>query len=172
VKIIHSLIFNNDKTIAFYTIKRDRFSHALQTITDMLAMCSFLMKPEIISKTKDKLQLDNGMRLIGASTYGHIRGYAISEMYMEEVDFYKEDIHEVLAVIIPTVMTSENFKFWAWTTEANGNLETMRKLLGNKFTHYNLPWYVIPNRTIDWKTQQINILGQTIFNNEFNNKMT
>jgi hypothetical protein len=172
VKIIHSLIFNSDKTILFYTIKRDRFSYSLQTIADMLGMCSFLMKPEIISKTKDKLQLDNGMRLLGGSTYGHIRGYAISEIYMEEVDYYKDDIDEILHVIMPSVMTSENFKFWAWTTEANGNLETMRKRLGNKFSHYNLPWYVIPDRTSDWKNQFVNNMGKEQFDNEYNNKMT
>jgi hypothetical protein len=172
VKIIHSLIFNYDRTIVFYTIKRDRFAHSLQTIAAMLDMCEFPFKPEFTTRNKGQLVLDNGMRVLGASSSHHVRGFAVSELYMEEVDYYQDNIEELMYHILPTILCSKNVKFWVWSTEQNGNLQKIKKYVGDTFKHYHLPWYVIPNRTSDWKNQQINNLSETIFNHEFNAKMT
>ena len=186
IKIIHSIIFNQEKTIAFYTPNRDRSSHSIQSIVTLLDLCTLpeVFKPKFVTRNKSEfrfdsgmrteLRFDNDMRVVSASNISHIRGYGISELYMEEVDFYKDPIEEILHTTFPSLMSNKNPKIWAWGCLMNGNIDKARRLLEHlkNHNHYNLAWYVIPNRDSKWKSQTKLNVGEGVFNQEYNNKDT
>lgn len=176
IKIIHSIIFNNEKTIAFYTPNRDRSSHSIQSIVTLLDLCTLpeVFKPKFITRNKTELLFDNNLRVIFASNIGHIQGYGISELYMEEVDFYKEPIEELLYTAFPCMRRNEAPKIWAWSNPTNGNIGKVRRELEKykNHNHYNLAWYVIPNRDSKWKSQTKLNVGEGVFEQIFNNKDT
>lgn len=176
IKIIHSIIFNQEKTIVFYTLNRDRSRHSIQSIVTLLDLCTLpeVFKPKFVTRNKTELLFDNNLRVIFASNIGHIQGYGISELYMEEVDFYKEPIEELLHTAFPCMMSNKNPKIWAWSCPMNGNIDKVRQVLAHRknHNHYNLAWYVIPNRDSKWKSQTKSNVGEGVFNQEYNNKDT
>jgi hypothetical protein len=175
-KIVHSIIFNNQNTIVFYWVCRDRVRYSLEQIVMLFELCSICeeLKPKLITKNKHELRFDNMTRVLGASNYMHLRGYSFSEIYMEEVDFYKEPIHEFICTIMPVILSRNSYRMWSWSSLGNGNLDILKDYLSKyrNFKHYNLPWYVIPNRTSNWKSRQKEYIGDDNFNREFNNKLT
>lgn len=176
IKIIHSIIFNNEKTIVFYTPNRDRSSHLIQSIATLLDLCTLpeVFKPKFVTRNKTELRFDNDIRVVSASNIGHIQGYGISELYMEEVDFYKEPIEELLYTAFLCMRRNEAPKIWAWSNPTNGNIGKVRRELEKykNHNHYNLAWYVIPNRDSKWKSQTKLNVGEGAFEQIFNNKDT
>lgn len=174
IKIVHSLIFNYDKTIIYYSPSRDRASYSVKNILEFMTLCSFpeIMKPKFITKNKNELSFSNGNQVFGASNINHMIGISIAELYIEDLDFIKDGIdtfiHQGLSPILCNYMT----KAWVWTTPANRNMNVLREYLkyNQTFSHYELPWFVIPNRTIQWKESKIDVIGTTNFDYEFLNK--
>lgn len=176
IKILHSIIFNREKTIVFYTPSRDRASYSMQSIATLLDFCTLpeTFKPKFITRNKTELRFDNDVRVVSASNTGHIRGGIISELYMEEVDYYKESIEEILVAwsLCVSKFTSSSPKIWAWSCPSNGNIGKVGRALEHykNHNHYNLAWYVIPNRDSKWKREVIKNIDKDRFENQFNNK--
>lgn len=171
IKILHSIIFNQEKTIVFFTQSRDRSSHSIQNIATLLDICTLTdsLKPKFVIRNKTELRFDNNTRVLSVSNGSHIRGYGISELYIEEVDFLKESIEDLLHSIIPCMVGNKNPTIWAWSFPSNDNINRVKEVLEKRknHKHYNLSWYVIPNRDSKWKTQYINNIGEEQFKREF-----
>lgn len=168
IKILHSIIFNQERTIVIYNTTRDRASHSIQSVATLFDLCTFPenFKPKFTERKRNSLQFDNHMRVMSASNITHIRGCDISELYMEEVDYYKDPIEELLHAVIPCILS--HCKIWAWSCPANGNIEKVKQAIScrKNHNHYNLSWYVIPNRDSKWKRREIEYMNEERFKHE------
>lgn len=169
IKILHSIIFNDSKTIVFYTPSRDRASHSIQNIATLIDLCTLpeIFKPKFKTRNKTNLHFENEMRVISASNITHIRGFAISELFMEEVDYYKDPIEELLRAVILCIPS--HCKIWVWSCLFNGNISKVKEVLEKRknHNHYNLSWYVNPNRDSKWKNNTKSMMSKEQFEQEF-----
>lgn len=174
VKIVHSIIFNHEKTIIYFSNSRDRFIYSLKRISEIFDLCTLpeVFKPKYITRNKGELRFDNFNVIIGASTISNVRGFTITDLYIEEFDFVKDNIDEFIGVLFPTILWNTCYRMWVWSSVSNGNIQKLQKYLeSNKtFNHYNLPWFVIPNRNNDWKNAHVEMIGKEYFDSEYNNK--
>lgn len=174
IKIVHSIIFNCNKTIAYYTPSGHIATSSLIKISEILDLCTLpeQFKPNYQKRNKGELLFKNGNRVMGVSTITNLRGYSFSEFYINECDYIKDDIDLLLRTVMSTLISMGDFKFWAWSTPANGNINRLQEILKdtNGFNHYKLSWYVVPNRMSKWKNDIIKNIGNEQFNKEYNNK--
>ena len=164
IKILHTIIFHTEKTIVFYNATRDRASHSIQSIATLFDLCTFpeILKPILTLRNKGRLGFDNGVEVMSASHISHLRGYKISDLYLEEVDYYETPIEEILHTIFPRIAINSNTKIWAWSCPYNGNIDKVKKTLEKlkNHNHYNHSWYVIPDRDSKWKNRAKEIVGE------------
>jgi hypothetical protein len=137
----------------------------------LLDLCTFPdeLKPKLLTRDSTNLYFNNEMRLVSASNINHIGGYRISEFYMEEVDYYREyieSIEDLLHLVIECLPS--HCKIWAWSCPANGNIDKVKEVLEKRknHNHYNLAWYVIPNRDSGWKEQILENMSDEQFKRE------
>lgn len=176
IKIVHSIIFEHDKTIVIYGNNMQSVSANLRTIEQLLDNNTLTRDIKYTSRQKTKLEFDNGNRVIATSTRQNLKGYSISELHIQEVDFIQEPIHELMCTVFPTLVATSNYKLWAWSNLATGKLEELelnikRNDKNGEFTYHTLPWYVIPNRNSKWKSNVINNISKERFDIEYNNRV-
>lgn len=176
IKIVHSIIFEHNKTIVIYGNNMESVSTNLRTIEQLLDTNTLTRDIKYTSRQKSKLEFGNGNMVVSTSTWQNLKGNSISELYIQDVDFIREPIHELMCTVFPRLAISRNYKLWAWSGLYTGKLEELelnikRNDKNREFTYHNLPWYVIPNRNSKWKSNLINNISKEQFDFEYNNKV-
>jgi hypothetical protein len=173
IKILHSIIFETGKTILIYSSNREMGINTLRFVMELYDMCSFDIKPVANLRSKMQVQFDNINYVSVITSTNGTRGQHISELYLQDVDYMQENIEEIIHVTFPTLLSGRILpKIWAWSNIGrNDNLSILRMYLKNnmKFNHYDLPWYIIPNRDSKWINSMKNVMGKESFDREHNN---
>lgn len=168
IKIVHSIIFKQNKSILFWSLSRDRTSYVLSEIKLLLDLCTIpnYLKPKCKINNKQQLIFDNGNRINGIVNYIGMKGYSLDELYIEEFDYIKEDIDTIKISISPALFLAE--VVWVWSSPSNNNIYKLRDILKNnlKFKFYQLPYWII-NRNYDWRNNTISIIGKNMFDKEY-----
>lgn len=170
IKIVHSIIFNSKKVIVFYGTNLTVSKYHVEKIRELLHLCNIPeeLKPKFTVNNKTTMRFDNGMSVMGANNIHNLRGYTISELYVDDVDSLEGNIDEFIHYVIPALSASKFSKIWIWGCSYNGNINKVQEYFKDfdSFKHYTLPWYVIPNRTYEWKKQMVLNTSQEMFNVE------
>jgi hypothetical protein len=167
IRVIHSLIFNQDKTIAVVSGSLTQSRHEMQEIRRMFEECTYKYKPKIITSNKTELRTDTYMRVFATNlSSNYFRGLVVSEMYVSEISFVsRREIDDFFWGSFPVINSPKNVVVWFY------GVETSRATgLPDGYHYMNLPYYVIPNRGREWVERTKRIMSREQFDKEFLSK--
>lgn len=168
IKILYSIFTKSNQTIAIMGLGQKDLLELVLKLYHSIE----LDKPELIIKNKSELKFSNNILVKVFSEADHIRGYSLNEVYIQEFALSKLTVDEIRYIVLPSIIREDEFTFYAWGTDDSGKLTQLSdyiKLthLKNYFRFVTLPWYVIPDRKINWKIKTVDALGEEVFKSEY-----
>jgi hypothetical protein len=175
-------MFNDQKTIL---IASDKNSNALEIIYRMQTMyrsAPAWLKPGVTKDgwNKQSLKFDNNTRILSAATTEKTgRGMSLSVIFCDELAFVgygrKENVaEEFWTSISATLSTGGDCIISSTPLVDDDTFATIWRgaVLGNNgFAHLKKTWRADPNRTEEWKQQEIGRIGLTKFLREYECEM-
>lgn len=167
-------LFNPDKTIAILANKAPIAREILARIIAALERVPFFLQPGAKTLNKGSIEFGNNSRIIAAATSSDgIRGYSVNFLYLDEFAFVDNDV-EFFKSVFPTISSGDSTKIAISSTPHGLNL--FYKLFKdakegkNNFIPFEISWDMVPGRDENWKMQQLEILGEYGFRQEYGNE--
>lgn len=122
IKVLHSAVFSNDKSIMYMSLNRMSCDYKRELFLDFFYKASENLKglPGIRECNKSNIFFDNGVRItfLSYNQYSYMIGRAVSELYLEDCNFAKEDVFESFVHdAFPALASGKQVKIWAWSTK-------------------------------------------------------
>lgn len=172
--ILWYALFNPDKTIAILANKAPIAREILARIIAALERIPFFLQPGTKTLNKGSIEFGNDSRIIAAATSSDgIRGFSVNFLLLDEFAFVDNDV-EFFKSVFPTISSGSSTKIAISSTPHGLNL--FYKLFKdakdgkNDFVPFEISWDMVPGRDENWKTQQLEILGEHGFRQEYGNE--
>ena len=131
------------------------------------------MQQGIIGWNKGSVELENGSRLLAASTSASaVRGMSFNIIFLDEFAFVPNNIAEqFFSSVYPTISSGKSTKVIIISTPHGMNM--FYKLWHdaergtNEYTHTEVHWSQVPGRDAEWKEQTIRNTSEQQFRVEF-----
>ena len=171
--LLHYAVFNDSTNIGILANKaataRDLLSR-LQTAYENLPKW---MQQGIISWNKGSLELENGSKILAASTSASaVRGMSFNILFLDEFAFVPNHIAEsFFASVYPTITSGKSTKVIMVSTPHGMNHfyrywhDAERSK--NEYVPTDVHWSEVPGRDADWKAQTIANTSEQQFKVEF-----
>ena len=171
--LLHYAVFNDSTNIGILANKaataRDLLSR-LQTAYENLPKW---MQQGIISWNKGSLELENGSKILAASTSASaVRGMSFNILFLDEFAFVPNHIAEsFFASVYPTITSGKSTKVIMVSTPHGMNHfyrywhDAERQK--NEYIPTDVHWSEVPGRDADWKAQTIANTSEQQFKVEF-----
>lgn len=168
IKILYSIFTKSNQTIA---IMGSGQKDLLELVLKLYRSIE-LDKPELIIESRSELKFSNNILVKVFSEANDIRGHSLNEVYIQEFALSKLNVDEISYVVLPSIIREDEFTFYVWGADVSGKLTQLSdyiKLtnLKNYFRFVTLPWYVIPDRKINWKIKRVDALCEEVFKSEY-----
>lgn len=168
-------IFHEDKTIGIVSNKESSAKMILGRLKRMYECLPVYLKPGVHEYSKTFITFDNHTRiLISATSPDAFRGESLNLLCTDEFAFVPNNIaEEFWAANYPTISASTEAKIIMISTP-NGLFNIFHRIYSqaevdmNSFISTKITWTQVPGRTEEWAKEQIQNLGMTQFNQEFN----
>lgn len=169
-----AVTFNRELNIAVLGDRLATSSENLSKTKDILNSLPFFMKPGVFVWNGGMVAFDNGCKIItGTAQKSSLVGKTIHILYLDElaippaqqsktlVDYALPTIASLPTgkCIITSTPSGENVFKTLWVGAINGT---------NGFYPIQVNWWDIPGRDDKWKAEQISILGEDAFNEQYN----
>lgn len=168
------LIFEPDYKCA---VIGDKGATSVENVTkmkDMYVRLPFFLKPGVITWNQRTVVFDNGSSLIsGPCNLSTLVGKTLRAVYCDEFAIPDDKVtREVFEFVLPTIVSQQNARFVMTSSPRGAHgifYETVMKAkLGNSpFVAYETRWNEIPGRDETWKQQQVDILGESGFAQQY-----
>jgi len=172
--ILWYVFFNPDKTVAILANKAPIAREILARIVAAYETIPFFLQPGAKVLNKGSIELGNNSRIIASATSTTaIRGFSINLLYLDEFAFV-EHAEDFFKSTYPTISSGEDTKIIISSTPNGLNL--FHKLFSeankkeNDFVPFEITWEQVPGRDQSWKKQQLDILGDLGFRQEYGNE--
>lgn len=172
--ILWYVFFNPDKTVAILANKAPVAREILARIVAAYETIPFFLQPGAKVLNKGSIELGNNSRIIASATSATaIRGFSVNFLYLDEFGFV-ENAGEFFKSTFPTISSGEETKIVISSTPNGLNL--FHKIFSeakadlNDFTPFEITWDQVPGRDEKWKKQQLEILGELGFRQEYGNE--
>lgn len=170
-------IFHEDKNIGIVSNKESSAKRLLDNMKKMYESLPIWLKPGVKEYAKTSIKFDNGTNMIiSATTADSFRGWPMNLIVSDELGFVDGGkAHDFWASNYPTISSSKKSKILVISTP-NGLYNLFHELwVGanktnekwNGFKPQKVAWDRVPGRDKKWADDQIKILGQKVFNQEF-----
>lgn len=175
--MLHYIIFNSDVTVALLANKAETAREILSRVQMAYQYLPKWMQQGIVSWNKGSLLLENGSRVIAASTSsGAIRGYTINLLYLDEFAFVPPNLaEEFFTAVYPTISSGKSSKtiitstpngignlfYTIWQDAVSGESE---------FKYLEFDWTCVPTRDEAWKQDQLRNTSPRQFTQEHDAK--
>lgn len=156
------MVFHSDKNILCISIKQETSKEIVTRVRFANNNLPSWLKIPCIEDNRLSLRLKNGSQIKAVSSSGDAgRSSALSLLIIDEAAFI-DNIEEIWlsaqqtlstggkAIILSTPNGVGNFFHKTWIASEQKE---------NKFNTINLPWYLHPERTQEWRDQQTELLG-------------
>ena len=168
------ICFNPDKTAIILANKAPTAREILARIILMLENLPFFLQPGVKTLNKGSVEFGNNSKIIATSTSSDsIRGFSCNFLYLDEFAHVKNAV-EFFTSSYPTITSGKNTKIIISSTPCGLNLYYklwMEAKSGrNDFNPVEIRWDEVPGRDEAWKRDQIAILGEDGFAQEFGNE--
>lgn len=172
------VLFQEDKTVLVAANKLSNAKEIVQRVTGMYMELPEWLKIGVDESewNKTSIKFENNSRIIAQATSRDTgRGYPISLLYLDEFAFVAAHIQqEMWAAIQPTLATGGSCII---SSTPNGDINLFAELWRgsqfnkNPFVSTFVKWDKIPGRSEKFKEEQIALIGQRRWDQEFECKM-
>lgn len=169
--ILWYVFFNADKTVGILANKAPVAREILSRIVTAYETIPYFLQPGAKVLNKGSIELGNNSRIIAAATSSTaIRGFSVNLLYLDEFA-YVEDADAFFKSTYPTISSGKETKVIISSTPDGLNLfyklftDAQKGL--NDFYAFEIAWHEVPGRDENWKKEQIEILGEKGFRQEF-----
>lgn len=189
--MVYNIVFKQNRTYGILTEKHQVSRKFFKDVLGIYSTLPFHMQPGIIRKTNSYVEFENGViitsmpihnsKYISSNKYKIINGTLIPhEIIGLDYGFFSNKNSYLLDNIIPKIIKESSSKIILSTTGSSKN-SYINKLYNNAsreetdpfknkiFKAYNIPWYIVPGRNLEWYNKQILMYGKDIFDREYNN---
>lgn len=172
--ILWYVCFNSDKTAIILANKAATAREILSRITGMLENLPYFLQPGVKILNKGSIEFGNNSKIIATSTStDSIRGFSCNLLYLDEFAFVPNAV-EFFQSSYPTITSGKTTKIFISSTAHGLNLFyklwTEAKNGHNDFVPVEINWWEVPGRDEEWKKQQLAILGEHGFAQEYGNE--
>jgi hypothetical protein len=172
--LVHNMLFNEHTSIAILANKAQTAKDILSRFQTAYENLPKWMQQGVKSCNKTSMELENGSKVIAASTSASaVRGGTYSLLMLDEYAFVPEQIaNNFMRSVYPTITSGQNSKVIIISTPSGLNhyykLWMGAKDKTNEYHPFEIHWSDVPGRDEEWKQQQIANIGQKNFDQEFN----
>jgi hypothetical protein len=163
--LLHYAIFNEKVSIAILANKQSSAKDILSRLQVSFENLPDWMQPGVKSWNKTSLELDNGSKIITASTSASsVRGGSYNVIFLDEFAFVPNNIAlNFMNSVYPTISSGKDTKVIICSTPQGLNYfykmwdEAQKKL--NDYVPLEINWNDVPGRDEKWKIKTIANLG-------------
>jgi len=171
--LLHYAIFNDNVRIAILANKAETARELLSRLQLSYENLPTWMQQGIVSWNKGSLELENGSKIVAASTSSSaVRGNSFNIIFLDEFAFIPNNIAEqFFSSVYPTISSGKNTKVIIISTPNGMNM--FYKLWHdaergkNSYIPTEVHWSAVPGRDSKWKEQTIANTSQRQFTQEF-----
>lgn len=171
--LLHYIIFNDNVNIAILANKAQTAKEILGKLQLAYENLPKWMQHGVKIWNKASLELDNGSKILAASTSGSaVRGSAYNILVLDEFAFVPNQIaEEFFASVYPTVTSGKRTKVIMISTPKGMNMFykfwTKAERGENEYVPTEVHWSEVPGRDAKWKEQTIANTSKEQFEQEF-----
>ena len=171
--LLHYAVFNDSVNIGILANKAATARELLGRLQTAYENLPKWMQQGIIAWNKGSLELENGSKILAASTSASaVRGMSFNILFLDEFAFVPNHIADsFFASVYPTITSGKSTKviiistpqgmnhfYKMWQDAVNGR---------NGYTYHEVHWSQVPGRDAEWKEQTIKNTSQRQFTQEF-----
>ena len=171
--LLHYAVFNDNVNIGILANKAATARELLDRLQTAYENLPKWMQQGVISWNKGSLELENGSKIMAASTSASaVRGMSFNILFLDEFAFVPNHIAEsFFASVYPTITSGQNTKviivstphgmnhfYRMWHDAENGK---------NGYIFTDVHWSEVPGRDSAWKAQTISNTSEQQFKVEF-----
>ena len=171
--LLHYAVFNDSVNIGILANKAATARELLGRLQTAYENLPKWMQQGIIAWNKGSLELENGSKILAASTSASaVRGMSFNILFLDEFAFVPNHIADsFFASVYPTITSGKNTKvivvstphgmnhfYRMWTDAENGK---------NEYVPTDVHWSEVPGRDEEWKEQTIKNTSEQQFKIEF-----
>ncbi len=174
--LLHYMLFNKDLVVAILANKESAAKEVLRRIKTAYKKLPLWLQQGIVSWNEKTLELENGMKLIAATTSSDsISGETVSMLYLDEFAKVKPHVaEEFITASLPTVSTGGKVIVVSTPLGLNHFYEFWSGAVRNDNAYYPIEvnWWEHPDRDEEWKRRELRRLNNDIrrFEQEYGNK--
>ena len=171
--LLHYAVFNDNVNIAILANKASTAQDLLSRLQFAYEKLPKWMQQGIISWNKRSLELENGSKIIAASTSASaVRGGSYNVIFLDEFAFIPNHIaEEFFASVYPTISSGQSTKVLIVSTPKGMNhfyrLWHDAERGKNEYIPTDVHWSEVPGRDDAWKAQTIANTSEQQFKVEF-----
>jgi hypothetical protein len=171
--LLHFLIFNDSVNIGILANKAATARELLGRLATAYENLPKWMQQGIISWNKGSIELDNGSKILAASTSASaVRGMSFNILFLDEFAFVPNHVADsFFASVYPTITSGKNTKVIIVSTPHGMNhfyrLWHDAEKGKNEYVPTDVHWSEVPGRDLDWKEQTIKNTSEQQFKIEF-----
>jgi len=171
--LMHYALFNDNSKIAILANKAETSRELLSRLQLSYENLPKWMQHGIVSWNKGSLELENGSKIIAASTSSSaVRGNSFNIIFLDEFAFIPNNIAEqFFSSVYPTISSGKTTKVIIISTPNGMNMfyklwhDAERQK--NSYIPLEVHWSQVPGRDAAWKEQTIANTSQRQFTQEF-----
>lgn len=177
------ILFNDNYSAAILANKHSTAIEIVDRIKISYEMLPPWLQQGVITWNKTSIELENGSRIISNSTSAAaIRGYTLNAIFLDEFAIVPDNIQEEFwRSVFPTISSGQTTKIFIASTPMGMNLFYNIWVKANKkgefdhngrsswngFKPIEVHWSQIPGRDQKWMENQVAIMGERGFAQEF-----
>jgi len=171
--LLHYLIFNDSVNIGILANKAATARELLQRLATAYENLPKWMQQGIISWNKGSIELENGSKILAASTSASaVRGMSFNILFLDEFAFVPNHIADsFFASVYPTITSGKSTKVIIVSTPHGMNhfyrMWHDAEKGKNEYVPTDVHWSEVPGRDNEWKKQTIANTSEQQFKIEF-----
>ena len=166
--------FKREMTIAVLGDKRDTSMENLNKTKDIIYNLPFFLKPGAYVWNSMSVAFDTGCKILtGSCSKSALVGKTVHILYLDELAIPPaKQSKELVQYALPTINSIPTGKCFITSTPSGDNIFKdlwIGAINGtNGFFAIQVDWWDVPGRDDKWKAEQLAILGEDAFNEQYN----
>jgi hypothetical protein len=169
-------LFKIDKNIQIITENESSSFHIIAKIKETLELLPDFLKSKLVINQKNYIKLNNGSSIKAYSIKKQIINDSVIKnidiLYVSDMAYYKEKslgnleflLNESKSIILASGANKPDDPF--------DRLYEDSKKENSPYKVFEINWWEVPNRDLKWKAEQIEMLGEEVFNKYHLNKFS
>ena len=171
--LLHYVLFNDNVNVAILANKSSTARDLLGRLQLAYEHLPKWMQQGVLNWNKGSLELENGSRIVAASTSSSaVRGSTFNIIFLDEFAYVPNNIaEEFFSSVYPTISSGKSSKVMIVSTPHGMNMfykmwtDAVNKK--NTFEPIEVHWSEVPGRDEEWKKQTIKNTSEAQFQTEF-----